>query len=512
MVANPPKSDLELAFYSPDGDYRFYGGSVDSEYAFLLEAYDLGITATGLLSGAGGQEFLDAPTTNYVNHDLNNELGVCRNGSFQPLSTTVDLTVEIALSNTGFVNCNPIVWYGQPVVPGTLLFDKNNSGLLGSTFKSLGTIGIDRSGSVQATFRLTGLDKSKRVTYQVQPLLIGGNQFLPVGTTPIAVTVTPDGKKLFVANFGSGDVTAYITGGWPNWSVLGGTGQDSVSSASIVTAAGPLDIASNDVKVVVANYTANSVSIIDRTSNAVLFTTALPGGFKPWSVAIQPDGVTAWLGGELGTVIPVTIATGVVGAQLPVGGAADFIKGIGMVPNGSGFYVSNFTTGKVRAVTTPGLVVAPEINVGGNPTKVRIIENTHAWVICQTTNRIKSILFATQLVESDYALSISPVDFALVPRAVGETPYTASIGGTGGNWQQFCLQGQFAGAQQLNQFTTPADGNINGTCADKYGNLWLCHGALARVQKFPCGEVNIRPLPVGFFGEFVRIKAVPAST
>lgn len=517
VLQNPPKSDLEIAFYSPDGDYQFYGGSVDSQYAYLLEAFDKGVTVTDVLdsvSTLGSPEFVDQPVQDYVNHDLAIDASLARTGTFQPLAKNVQLTVRASVGNTGLANANVILMYGQPAVPGSNLFSNNlGAAAAGTTRHVVGVIGSEQAGTVTGTFKLTNLDKTKRVTYQVMIWIIGGSQVLPVGTTPRTLAITPDGKRLFVGNAGSDNVSVYTVGGNPFWSKT--NGQKPQDELLTTTAAGafPFDSAANNVHYVVCNLNGNSVTCLNAVTGAAIFTTATPGLVSPLCVAIENGGAQAWVGCTDGKVYPISLPGGVFGAGLAVGAAGNFISGIAMNPNSGGFYCCNQSTGMARGVTLPGLVILAESNVGGAPVKLRMNDTTKYWVVCQTTNRMKSVSTATGLVVDDFALPHPVVrDFSIVPPSAGQPTRTAFVGFDAGKWIQIQLSGPFAGqAPYGNQFDTPSLGNISSVVAGPFGDTWYTEAALNRVRKFPAGEMSLHSLPFGFFGTEIVVKAVPAK-
>jgi YVTN family beta-propeller protein len=93
------------------------------------------------------------------------------------------------------------------------------------------------------------------------------------GTSPVAVAVNSVTNKVYVANFGSDNVTV----------IDGGTYDTTLIPAD----SGPSAVVVNSVtnKVYVANWESNNVTVIDGATNA---TTTVPAGSAPWAVAVNP--------------------------------------------------------------------------------------------------------------------------------------------------------------------------------------------------------------------------------
>jgi YVTN family beta-propeller protein len=144
---------------------------------------------------------------------------------------------------------------------------------------------------------------------------------IEVGTTPIAIAITPDGKTAYVVNeasksvsvidtatnavasvpLGAGEVpaaiaitpdgrTAYVANeGSDNVSVID-TATNHVASTAIAVGVGPggMAITADGHSAYVANNGANSVSVIDTATNVAPAAT-IPVGKGPVAIAIIPD-------------------------------------------------------------------------------------------------------------------------------------------------------------------------------------------------------------------------------
>jgi YVTN family beta-propeller protein len=123
------------------------------------------------------------------------------------------------------------------------------------------------------------------------------------------VAVTPDGSTIYVAT-GSGTV-----------SVIDRATNTVTVSISISTRSDMLvglAVTPDGRKVYVANIDSNTVAVIDRATNTVNATIAV--GRAPQGVAVRPDGSTVYVAnGASNSVSVIATATNTVTATIPVG-------------------------------------------------------------------------------------------------------------------------------------------------------------------------------------------------
>jgi len=107
---------------------------------------------------------------------------------------------------------------------------------------------------------------------------------IPVGSFPIGVAVTPDGKHAYVVNVDSNSVSVIDTT------------TNTVVGDPIPVGSGPVGVAvTPDGKhAYVTNGRNNSVSVIDTTTNTVVGDPISAMGWYPNGVAVTPDGKHAY--------------------------------------------------------------------------------------------------------------------------------------------------------------------------------------------------------------------------
>jgi len=222
---------------------------------------------------------------------------------------------------------------------------------------------------------------------------------IPVGSVAADVAATPDGKTVWVSNFGDGTVqpidVATLTAGTPIkvgsqperlavspdgsqlW--VANQGDGTVSDIDLTTntvthtitvGAAPFGVAvtPDSSKVYVTNGGASSVSVIDAATDTV--TATIPVGAGPQYVQISPDGSTAYVADfGAGGITPIAVATGTPGAFIPTGSGA---YAVGFSPDGTMAWVANTNVNSVTPITVATGTAGPSVTVGNAPDGVTV--------------------------------------------------------------------------------------------------------------------------------------------
>jgi YVTN family beta-propeller protein len=118
----------------------------------------------------------------------------------------------------------------------------------------------------------------------------------------------------------------------------------------------------------VANYNANTVSVIDTASNTVVGT--IPVGNSPSGVAVAPDGKHAYVANYFGNSVSVidTVANAVVATVVGLAAVGYGAAGVAVTPDGKHAYVTNAAANTVSVIdTATNTVVGTAIPVGTFP-------------------------------------------------------------------------------------------------------------------------------------------------
>jgi YVTN family beta-propeller protein len=264
---------------------------------------------------------------------------------------------------------------------------------------------------------------------------------VPVGPGPNGMAVTSDGKRGYVANYGT------FPGPFAQATSLSNTvsvlqlvplehqknEKDSPRPhvvATVTVGQGPLGVAvtpdneevyvtnfGQDATLVPGGVEGNTVSVIRTSSNKVVAT--IPVGNLPAGVAIRPDGARAYVTSRrMNQVWVIDTATHTVVDVIPVQNEP---ANVVFTPNGQRAYVTNFGSNSVSVIDTATQTVLPvpggnAISVGVVPVGIEITpDGTRAYVVNVFSNDVSVIDTTTNTV-------VATIFVAPGPRAVAITP------------------------------------------------------------------------------------------
>jgi YVTN family beta-propeller protein len=197
--------------------------------------------------------------------------------------------------------------------------------------------------------------------------VIAGNALqaeVAVGSNPVALAETPDGRKLYVVNNGSNDV--------------------SVMTTSDRTVSGPIAVGSSPVWAVmstdgallfVVNQGSNSVSVIDTATDTNIATIPVGAGpnFAAYDQSLRRLYVTNRAGNSLSIIKadvtpPVELVAPVSVAAAPCNGSTPVA--LTALPDGSRVYVANQGSNNVCVLSTTSNLFIRSIGVGTAPAAI----------------------------------------------------------------------------------------------------------------------------------------------
>ena len=166
------------------------------------------------------------------------------------------------------------------------------------------------------------------------------------------VAPTPDEKKLYVANIGSGSVTVIDRS------------TDIVKSIPTGAGAEGIDVAPSGKEVWVSNRASHTVAVIEVATDRVLVTFE-SGGLMPIRVKFTPDGKQAWVSNARSNMVTVfDAATRQLAGQIEVGAVP---VGILMSPDGRRAFVANTNDNKVTVIDVPAKKMLRTFTTGTEP-------------------------------------------------------------------------------------------------------------------------------------------------
>ena len=213
---------------------------------------------------------------------------------------------------------------------------------------------------------------------------------IPVSAIPGESAVTPDGRRLFVVHQGG------LDGGCPVDVI------DTATNQIITTVFLPGDWAKHILftpdgrSAYVANFSRGEVDVIDTTTYQV---TNIPTAAGSRRLCISSAGDRVYVANDKGnSVSAIDTATKQVIATIPVGRGP---LGIGVTPNGEEVYATNQGTGTVSVINTSTLTVVATIPTGDLPQRVVFTrDGTKAFVENGYSDTVSAIDTATHTVSA----------------------------------------------------------------------------------------------------------------
>ncbi len=176
---------------------------------------------------------------------------------------------------------------------------------------------------------------------------------VPVGNSPQAIAVTPNGQFAYVTNNGTNTV-----------SVIDASTNMVVATITVESSPTGIAITPNGQFAYVASFSLNRVSVIDISTNTVIGPPISVGG-APEGIAITPNGQFVYVTNSAdNTVSVIDTSSNTVVDTIPVEAAPSSIS---ITPNGLFAYVGNSGTTTVSVIDLNTNFVTTNIDVGGFP-------------------------------------------------------------------------------------------------------------------------------------------------
>jgi YVTN family beta-propeller protein len=164
----------------------------------------------------------------------------------------------------------------------------------------------------------------------------------------------------------------------------------------------------------VANYQANSVSVINTNNNSVVTTITAGIGTNPWGVAVNQAGSAAYITNpNSNNVSVISTSTNTVTATISVGTSP---TGIAFAPNGKTVYVVNSGSNSVSVINAGTKKVTATVSVQTYPYGIAVLPNgTFIYVANFQSNSVSVISSLTNKVVATVPVGSGPTFLAVSP-------------------------------------------------------------------------------------------------
>lgn len=183
---------------------------------------------------------------------------------------------------------------------------------------------------------------------------------------PVAVAVSPDGGRAYVANDPGNSVSEIDTA----------TSQKTGPDIAVGQAPYGVAVTPDGNRAYVTNFNSDSVSVIDTRTRALLGQPILVGS-SPYGLAITPDGKQVYVANRNSFTVSVidTATNQKAGPDIAVGKSP---QAVAVAPDGTRAYVSNYGSDSVSVISTAThQKTGPDITVGDGPVGVAVTPDGH---------------------------------------------------------------------------------------------------------------------------------------
>src|ERR1035437_2695515 len=234
---------------------------------------------------------------------------------------------------------------------------------------------------------------------------------IPVGANPYGVSVSPDGSKVYVANYNTNGTVSVI-------STATNTVEATVPVGQLPQG---VTVSPDGSKVYVANWNDNTVSIINSATNTVLATSFV--GHQPYGIYASPDGTKVYVTNSNDYNISViNTSTNFVSAIIHTG---TLPTAVCVSPDSRKVYVVNQISGTVSVIDTVTFTVTDSILVNREPVAICVSpDGTKLYVSKAGDSTVSVINTATNTVSAVILVVASPEGISISPD--GTTVFVAT--------------------------------------------------------------------------------------
>ncbi|MDQ6767425.1 MAG: GH92 family glycosyl hydrolase [Candidatus Eremiobacteraeota bacterium] len=173
-----------------------------------------------------------------------------------------------------------------------------------------------------------------------------------------------------------------------------------------------LTLSSDGRRIYVSDQGGQAVSVVDTETERVTATVAVAG--SPWGIRVTPDGKTIWVSLTSNNLVqPIDAASLVAGKPIPVG---DQPGGLAIAPNGALLLVADLRSNDVTPVDLLTRTARDPIAVGAHPRNIVVSpDSSTAYVTNSGANSVTVVDLATFKASHDIGVGVAPRGLAFSP-------------------------------------------------------------------------------------------------
>ncbi len=224
---------------------------------------------------------------------------------------------------------------------------------------------------------------------------VGSSNFVPLG-----LAITHDGRKLYVADAGHGVVDVVDT-----------TSNSTIRTLTVGTDPVAITLTPDGQRAWVANTNtaSHSISVIDTSTDTLVGSAIDLGiGFSPTGVAFTLDGTRAYVSGFIAftaEVLVIDVASDAILTTIPMPGPT----GLVVTKDGSKVLVADYNSGAVQVIDTATNTLGPAITLATRPASIALTpDGTSAYVTNPGSNTVSVIDVARLAVVQTIAVGLQP--------------------------------------------------------------------------------------------------------
>jgi YVTN family beta-propeller protein len=233
-------------------------------------------------------------------------------------------------------------------------------------------------------------------------------KLIPVGSQPHSVVLDADGRRAFVGNFGSDNV-----------SIVDVAKQQVVETIGVGSQPTALAFDAGSSRLYVTNFGDGSLSVVQIQAGGSQLVATIGGVSEPLDIALSPDGRLGYVTSQSGGIVVLDLTTLTITGQIPLAGFD--LRNLAVSLDGQRLYVAARTdqqgTGKIVVIDTGNLQVVEQIPVDPYPFGLKISPTGSCLVVTHTIpNRVSFIsLLNDQVIASlNDPSAIEPQQTAIV--------------------------------------------------------------------------------------------------